>query len=117
MFGLKKKQINHGSVIAQIEGTERVEIYPILEERDGLIDCGDMAFPIAVCTEKFSSSGERFLLVNLSRLGVVEAQEIKSIRESQVIKGLFESPVEKRLPDYIPIVVCGLVALVALIIR
>lgn len=116
MLNFRKKEAEYfGQAVVLVEG--RLELLPIEEESEGKIKCGEMVLPVTSGTEYFSRSGDRFMVFNLSLPALVEAETVGKIRESEVLRGLFDAPVEKKFLDYLPLIVLGLVAILTLLIR
>lgn len=113
MFGFgKKDNLDYGSLIVEVDG--RLEVLPIDEEAEGTVKAGEILLPVTEGKEYFSRAGERFLVFRLSLPALVEAEKVAKIRESEVLKGLFEVPEPKKLLDYVPMFILGLVAVLAL---
>lgn len=112
----KKQEVQvFGSVVVVVD--DRLEVLPIEGEEEGRIKAGDLILPINNGKEYFSRDGERFIVYNLELPALVEAQTLAKIRESEVIKGLFETPEPKRFMDYLPLIVLGLVTILTIIVR
>lgn len=111
----KKQTADFGQVVIFIDG--RLEVKPIEEESEGRIKLDNMVLPLTECKEYFSRTGERYLVFNLSLPAVVEAEELCKIRETEVLKGLFDTPEDKKLSDYIPMILMFLVTFFVIIIR
>lgn len=115
MFFKKREVLNLGFVIVLVGC--RLELMPIVEESEGLVKTGSMVLPLNDAVEYFSSEGIRYLLFNVTVPLFAELEKLNSIRESEVLRGMFEQVEPKRFMDYLPMVILGLVSLVTLLVH
>lgn len=113
----KKNEVaqNFGSLIIVVD--DRLELLPIEDESEGMIRSGEYLLPVIEGTEYFSRFGDRYLVFNLDLPALVESQTLAKIRESEVLKGLFDVPQQKRFLDILPLIICGVVAFFAIVIH
>lgn len=100
-FGRKKEVPEYLGRVLVFVG-DRLEEYDIETELEGIVNAGGMLLPLENGREHFSSIGDRTLIYNLSIPALTEAEALAGLRESEVIKGLFNEPENKRISEYIP---------------
>lgn len=117
MFILRKKEkvINRGRVLLFVNG--RIEEYLIESENEGIIKAGEKLLPMSEAQEFFSPSGDRFMIFNMSVEANTEAEVLYNMRENELVKGLFDAHVPKKLSEYMPIIVIGVCLALSIMFR
>ncbi|MDQ7094989.1 hypothetical protein REC12_15440 [Desulfosporosinus sp. PR] len=116
MFPFKKNEVqDYGNLIIVVGG--RLEMMPIENESEGRVQAGEYLLPVTEGKEYFSRFGDRYLVYHLDLPSLVESQTLYNIRESEVLKGLFDVPQPKKFLDMLPLIICGLIAFFAIVIH